>query len=200
MSRSDSQREFDMKGTLADLLAHVEIKHTEEHGYVVSHRRTGQWLLKGFDTSAAALTLLKTLTLVVLVLVALSSPALAQEQTTTLPAPDALVWNGYEETTLPPAPCTFVDVDFKEFQNRLWALYTCRDGRIIGRRFTEPTSRPTLTFPIPGFPRVGVPPRPRAPEVLPCDTTDTNWQGTGGTECQWRARYPVPGVIHVSVQ
>jgi hypothetical protein len=35
------------------------------------------------------------------------------------------------------------------------------------------------------------PPPPVAPPQY--DTTDTNWNGTGGTEAQWRARYPVPG-------
>jgi hypothetical protein len=48
-----------------------------------------------------------------------------------------------------------------------------------------------VTLPPTGPEHPGLTPPPVAPPQY--DTTNTNWNGTGGTEAQWRARYPIPG-------
>jgi len=96
---------------------------------------------------------------------------------------------------VPAAPCLVQgSVQPVVYDTSLWFVYTCYDGSVIARRFFHPNDQASLGRVQPVMivqPSAGsVNPPTTGAEVI-YDTTDKNWQGTGGTEAEWRLRFPI---------
>jgi hypothetical protein len=133
-------------------------------------------------------TLTRRVVLALALVVALASGALAQDFIYTR-------FQTHVTYALPEDPCGPVGVSHLAplvYDTSAWLFYQCNDGKGYARRFLHPNDKDQFTRIVPVRIVEDMPPAYNMPLPTPTyDTTNPNWNGTGMTEAQWRARYPV---------